>query len=548
MEGNAEVALGGALTALNLLAMMIGWRGLGLASAVMLFIVAAAGYVSARSRDLALTLSELVSLSIIITINYSWVSPRFALQELGTIAALFIIGWVFGASLSWGGLSKPTLPKPRRSVIQTSMGGVGLVLIGYALWGLTSNYSGLPPYPHIFLSPTFLASSIAAVLLTAYSATARGTPYSKASVLSAVTGFLGPTAFPVAVSLLPKGGEEIADEGGLLIGRVRKVLKGRLRPGSPLFITFELGSTNHVVVLGASGTGKTTVVKQMVKEAVREGLNVVIIDFHGEYDNNACDRIDAVNERLNPLALMGRAPHTAAEELSDAVARAFRLGSLQKMGLNRLLLKAYEAFKEDVNPELLLDIINDPETPEALGVSPEVVKSLRPYVESLSGHGVRWLNPEELLIRCKSLDLSRIENAFLQDLMAESVIRSIHYLRRASPGVTLLIVEEAHRVLGGRGREAYAHALREGRKFGVSIITVLQDPYYAGSYVMNNSPRTIALRLMDEANISYVTRNLATATGESPGKIRKALGGLKGGEALVRLGSEIYVVKVGGSS
>ncbi|MCD6324460.1 MAG: ATP-binding protein, partial [Desulfurococcales archaeon] len=93
-------------------------------------------------------------------------------------------------------------------------------------------------------------------------------------------------------------------------------------------------------------------------------------------------------------------------------------------------------------------------------------------------------------------------------------------------------------------REAYAAVLREGRKFGIAVITVLQDPYSAGGFIMNNSPRTVVLRLRDEANVAFVARNLATATGVPAGRLRKALTNLRDGEAVVRVGEEVYLVKV----
>ncbi|MCD6323715.1 MAG: DUF87 domain-containing protein, partial [Desulfurococcales archaeon] len=442
---DVEIPLAAVLSAMNALVLASGGSGLGIPSIVAWVAITAAGYVSARTGRLTVTLSELLSLGMISILTYSWVSAEFIMQELGVIAALFFIGWFLGLTVGGRGFHSPRLEKPRRGVLPAFIGGVGIVITVTSGWSLLSNYAGLPSPPETFLTPTFIAASSLTAFFAAYSSVARGINYPLSSVLSAALGFFGPVTLPLAFSILPKWEEAVTPAaGGVVVGEVKGSLKGGLRRGAPVTLTFNVGEANHLVVLGSSGAGKTSVVKQLLQGAVSEGLNAVVIDFHGEYASGVCEEINAAEERLNPIALMGRSANTAAEEVSDSLARAFRLGSLQRAALHRILLNAYEFYGEEVTPHLLLDYIADPETPEAVGVGKEVVASLRPYIDSLAGKGVTWLKPEELLTGCKALNLSKIESPSMQDLIAEAIIRSVHYLRRASPDVTILVVEEAH--------------------------------------------------------------------------------------------------------
>jgi hypothetical protein len=56
---------------------------------------------------------------------------------------------------------------------------------------------------------------------------------------------------------------------------------GKKEDGSPLIISVE-SLLRHVVVLGASGSGKTVCCKVMVEEAVRKGIPIIAIDPQGD--------------------------------------------------------------------------------------------------------------------------------------------------------------------------------------------------------------------------------------------------------------------------
>src|SRR3989338_8067149 len=55
----------------------------------------------------------------------------------------------------------------------------------------------------------------------------------------------------------------------------------------------------HVYVIGKTGTGKTTLIKNMVLQDIRNGRGVGIIDPHGEFVEDVLEHIPA--ERTNDV-------------------------------------------------------------------------------------------------------------------------------------------------------------------------------------------------------------------------------------------------------
>jgi energy-coupling factor transporter ATP-binding protein EcfA2 len=330
---------------------------------------------------------------------------------------------------------------------------------------------------------------------------------------------------------------------------------GRL--GVQLSINPEKLANTHVIVIGSSGMGKSTFVKNLVKElASREGLNIMIFDPHGEYIELAglVGNVTLINPwdlGLNILHLGSRSPRERARRLSDIVAGFFNLGPIQRRALEDLIVETYRRkgiLEEDRStwsrqPPTLRDLV---ETCVEESSSKEVYASLLPYVRTLEetlSHGVEAGGVPSLLEGNVIVDLSSAPDDYAKliyvDLILQQALGEMH--KRGLNRRLVIVVEEAASLTRSRVlEEALSRLYMESRKFGFSIISVVQNPFTLPESIIMNSGVRVVFGLGEPRSISYVARLLSPGgPSEKLRLIEKTLSKLRPGYYMVSLlGSE----------
>ncbi len=503
-------------------------------------IVVVAGYISGRSGDLALSLTEMASLGLTYMAQpHTWVSTGFLLQATSLIFTLYVIGLGSGLVLGRGRISwsVPRQVPSIRDYLPSFIGAFGVFLFLASFLG----FQGIE-----VKDMTYLLAGLADSALMTYALSLRQVGYLRNVMLSGIVSLASFVALPITVALIPHRtirGKEC--EGiCLYLGEIKKVLKnGGCVVEGRICHPYSLGRNNHLLIVGPSGSGKTTLVKSLVLQASLAGINVVVLDFHGEYRNLGGRVIEPDKVRVNPLSLMGKDPDARAEEVAELIATNYRLGSIQRAALHQLLIYAYNRLGP-VTPSKLLELIEEGVFNE-VGVRDEVLKSLLPYLKSLAGTNVAWIEPEEVGAGLVVVDLSRIDSVPLQNIIAESVLNAFYYLRKRFPALTMLAVEEAHRVFRSSwGVEVLTRIFREGRKFGISVAAVFQDPKSIEPTYINNSSQAVIFRPLEEAGANYIVKTLSLSTSTPSTKVEKALKSLSRWEALGRIDEGLYVIRV----
>jgi len=318
---------------------------------------------------------------------------------------------------------------------------------------------------------------------------------------------------------------------GEVLKVVRRQNKGRQAP----CLTFRIGENNHMIITGSSGTGKTQATKRLISEALKRNISVLVLDVHGEYTSLPATKvINPAENPINLLAKFGKSPAVRAEEVADLIASAFRLGNVQKSVLQHMIIYAYKLFG---NPKVtdLLDIASDPRAPEYLGFSKDVIRSLIPYLKTLSGleSEVKWLEPAELSEGLIVADLSKVESLSLQIIYLEALVHMLFNYRKSRPQPTLVIVEEAHRFITRNRASILTKLFREGRKFGVNVIAITQEPYSLEPAALNNCGYVLSLQLTEERATSAIAKLIAGGNEKYFKKIRKLLAELSKFECLL---------------
>ncbi len=498
----AEVLVALVLTGLNLA------TGITLSSAVTVVlpafhilalsaVVALCGYVASRSGSLLLLLAETSFMASTALLSYPRFTAILGLYVAGLIAGLVKVGR--GLELHLG------TPRYYYSILVS----VGASLLGSAILELLRVRLESPVVTVVreILSgrgvPTLEVALAATVVLVAQMYLASLCPQ---VVVVAVASSLSPFTLPL-IPALHTFGWALASGGRryLTLGRVVEVVRGP--PISKLEVPFWRGVNRNVVVVGASGTGKSTLAKEIASRLVDLGITTVVFDVHGEYCGELRDYIclNAAELSLSIFKASEEGVRQRVDFLVDVVTDFYALGSLQRIALSKALLETYKEKGESADLNHLLDLILRASQGEVnLGVSQAVVKSLLPYVESLvdafrSGR----VRVEELLDSGAVLDLSRLSDGVSQ-IVVEVVLEELFTFSQRLGKELVVVVDEVHRFLR-RGR-ALQKIFREGRKYGISAVAVTQDPQSIPRDLILNSAVVIAFALPEATTARYVAK------------------------------------------
>jgi len=325
----------------------------------------------------------------------------------------------------------------------------------------------------------------------------------------------------------------------------------------------------HLSVIGMTGAGKTTLVKMLIEEAVKRGVNVVVFDVHGEY-----------GELTQKLGGYAGPPVLPLCELTDqellAVTGLLRVQSpIRMMKYLRFFVKAfcamaektdvrdlYAALQKAAEAMIMLDAINPnvktldgrdnvmAEFANALkevagGVLYNALKELARKDEERVAAAVMYLlwaaSASRVALRGGDMPQLYVVDLFDPNqlfMTSDVAIGIMSYMVRKMVErrqEAILVIEEAAKLMADEAMSRVIFlALAQTRKFGVRMVLVSQKP---GEYVANT--RIIAGRVRNSA----WARELASLAPQMPTDVARLLPQLRRGE-FVYIDDDVVPVKV----
>lgn len=326
--------------------------------------------------------------------------------------------------------------------------------------------------------------------------------------------------------------------------------------GGYVKIPINVKDNKHVVIVGMSGSGKSYLAMKIVKQLVGKH-SVLIIDPHGEYVELVRSLkgkvLTPLGNPVNPLDTLGKPRNVRAEEVSDMVKRVFRLGNLQKYSLYNLILSTYERLGDSVIPTfndvystLIYYLDNTSNSSSDVYLSSEMLSTLIPYLDLLRGPYLTStaLRPEDLVNGLTVVDLSVVESESLIGIYVESLLYLLEtYIKTSSKGL-LIVVDEAHKFMGGKIAPLLSKLIMEGRKFGLGLIVITQQPLDLEPNIIANSAYIVSFAIQEVSNLNYISKVLCGSNVKYE-VVRDMIANLKKYEALVRIRDEggLYLIK-----
>ena len=321
----------------------------------------------------------------------------------------------------------------------------------------------------------------------------------------------------------------------------------------------------HLMIVGASGSGKTNLCFQVLKDFINKDKPFLVLDWKRNYRDIVLENYgknirvytvgrDIVPFRFNPLIPPpGTSAKTWLRKLIEIIAHATFVGEgvmyLLQKGLDDCYKKfgLYDSEPVKIYPTLqdLLDTINSMETKGR--ESNWMCSTLRALGSLTFGHTGKIFNIRqqsnmvELLQNNVILEMDSLTNSD-KTFLIESILLWIHHYRLSSPdGLRekfqhAIVLEEAHHVIGKEksdlvgGESIMDIIIREIRELGESIIIIDQCPSLLSLPARSNTWCTMVLNLKDAKDVNSAGSSLLLESDD-----KKILGRLDTGESVVKL-------------
>ena len=100
----------------------------------------------------------------------------------------------------------------------------------------------------------------------------------------------------------------------------------------------------HLLISGCSGSGKTVTLRTISSELKKEGVPILVFDFHNDFTDFAKNIVNENNLKIHPLAILkGERPKHVAHRVSSIFKHSFHdLTTVQEGTIRKAILKFYE--------------------------------------------------------------------------------------------------------------------------------------------------------------------------------------------------------------
>ncbi|MCY3411861.1 MAG: ATP-binding protein [Candidatus Heimdallarchaeota archaeon] len=227
--------------------------------------------------------------------------------------------------------------------------------------------------------------------------------------------------------------------------------------------------TPHLSIIGQTGTGKTTLTKQILKENIRaQDCAVVVFDHHFEYADLA-DHVVQIGGERQPEA----SAYFGVEEIGDTFKQAQSFIQDQQ--------KVFAS--EGSNPEELAKKIRNYEAETRPTINRFVIDTIEGVI-SKDEKTALPIKAGEITVFWVIMDEADIATTIISTFIKYILQQAIH---EELPTKTIMVTEEAQRL---RDDQWVKNLASEGRKFGLFLISISQSPEF-NPWVVSNSELTI---------------------------------------------------------
>ncbi|MEM4633581.1 MAG: DUF87 domain-containing protein [Candidatus Anstonellaceae archaeon] len=274
----------------------------------------------------------------------------------------------------------------------------------------------------------------------------------------------------------------------------------------------------HLCVVGITGSGKSYFIKSFITRArLVLGASALILDWAGEYSDWVVaaggKTIDFGRQGINLMSLGGQKPHARVQQVVSALCMLTDLGAYpdQIRITEDALLECYNKRKSPTLKDLL-KILQSKGKKEIYRLCARRIRNL--LLSSGESFCSSKIEIDSILSGLVCIDLHSLPTEQLRSLAGLSILQFVkekmrHSSYMSSPDPKLFVVIDEAWKIAADERSDVISIVREGRKYGFSIIVASQNPTDIHKSIFSNSGTTFCFRLTLKSEREYLRSSLS---------------------------------------
>jgi len=300
------------------------------------------------------------------------------------------------------------------------------------------------------------------------------------------------------------------------------------------------------MITGGSGTGKSNMCKQLLRQLAGLGCNFVVLDPHSEYVESAKEfGAEIYDGRINCINIFdfdGLSEKEKVAEITSMFRRIFRLGEVQAYTLHKCISYTCNICAQRGRTPTMHDLIYTIKVflKHAGKTEANTLESLEKRLSVIAGDSyAKGVNIASVMKGRSIFSLASLHTAEAQAVYMEGMLKRIYtsLLSNGKPNRSkfYIVIDEAEKL---QNSEVVARLVAEGRKYGVGIVAISQRAKALDKEIRSNAATIIAFAQREPEEQSYVANLIAGGNEYNRFlEVRKALRELGRGQALVQSAS-----------
>ncbi len=304
----------------------------------------------------------------------------------------------------------------------------------------------------------------------------------------------------------------------------------------------------HIVLLGMSGFGKSTMMKSMLIDIKKMGKAAILFDAHNEHKDAVLALggkvYDASRFGINILELDGESVQERVSEVVNLFKEVYGLGQIQAIKLSQCLSYCYR------KSSMLGQKAHAPTIPDLISEINIFIKNSRTASErnslmhlkdkicNISRSIDATIEISALKSGISSFSLASLNNREARIIYIHELLKRLYTSMKENAkekGTSIFImIDEAQFLLGSDGDSRIVTSMvEEGRKYGVGLIIATHISANLDRQIMANASTLISFYARDPTEINYISNAMSSSNQPMAASVKARLRSLGQNQAIM---------------